>query len=240
MLDKLLSLKKLSLDKDRMPKHIAITIKGHYAWAKKNKKELSEVYEKGFGIIKRVINAQIKLGIPIMSLYLLSEILPKAEQFPIYSQSLINFLKSMKESSLLHENKIKISVLGKWYDLPGRIVEPIKELIDETRDYDTFFLNFCINYNGQEEIVDACKLIARKVRVEKLEPEAINKELIKESLYSSSFLPIDLIIISGYRKELSGLLLWDSAYSKVFFANMPWPEFEENDFLEAIVFFQKK
>lgn len=239
MLNKLLSIKKISLDKAKLPKHVAVTIKGHYAWAKKNKKDFDEVYAKGFGIVKNIIKTQVSLNIPIMTLYLLSENMPSLEQFPVYTEALVNFLKSLREDKILHDNKVKISVLGKWYDLPASVVEPIKALIEETKEYDNFFLNFCINYNGQEEIADACRLIARKVKAEKLEPEAIDKAVLKENLYSSSFLAPDLLIITGLRNELSGLLLWDSAYSRIFFANKPWPEFDQSDFLDALRFFQK-
>jgi len=239
VIDKLLHLNKIGLDKAKMPKHIAINIKGHYAWAKKRKKDIAETYANGFGVMKRLIKDQIDFEIPVVSLYLLSEQMPNSEQFQLYREKLVDFLSELREYQLIHENKVKISVWGKWYNLPSNIVEHIKFLIDETKDYDGFFLNLCINYNGQEEIVDACKLIARKVRAEKLEPEAISKELLKENLYCSAFLPPDLIIITGYRKELSGLLLWDAAFARLYFANKPWPEFKADDLIDALKFYQK-
>lgn len=240
MLDKILRIRRPSLDKTNTPMHIAVTIKGHYNWAKKNKKELSDVYREGFETVRKFISSQVELSVPIVTFYLLSENLPESEQFPIYTEQLISFLQSLKGSELLHKHKIKVSVLGKWYDLPGKIIEPIRNLIQETSDYDAFFVNFCINYNGQEEIVDACKLIARKVNSQKIEIDAIDKESIKDNLYCSAFLAPDVIIVSGQKNQLAGLLLWDSAYAKIFFTNKPWPEVTEKDFMEAIEFYQRK
>ena len=129
--------------------------------------------------------------------------------------------------------------MGKWYDIPGRAVDSIKSAIEETKDYDEFFLNFCVNYDGQEEIVDACKLVCRQVKAGKLEVESITKELIKENLYSSYYLPPDLIIKSGKKRSTCGFLLWDSAYSEIYFMDKYFPECKITDFLKAIDMYRK-
>jgi undecaprenyl diphosphate synthase len=135
---------------------------------------------------------------------------------------------------------VKVSVLGKWYDLNNRIVEPIKKLIEETKDYDNYFINFCINYNGQEEIVDACKLIARQISTGKTTIDAINREIIKDNIYSSYFLPPDIIIKTGQLKRTAGFLLWDSIYSEIFFVKKNWPEIEVKDIVEVIKEFKNE
>ena len=138
----------------------------------------------------------------------------------------------------LHKDQIKVSVIGKWYDLPERVVSPIREIVDSTKDYDKFFVNFCVNYDGHDEIVDACRLIARQVRSEKLDPESISSEIIKENLYTSYFISPDLIIENNH--EFSGILLWDSKNSIILFTNKEWHEYTKNDFLNAIEKFQNK
>ena len=145
----------------------------------------------------------------------------------------------LSESKLIHENKIKISILGKWYNLPGRVVDAIKKAINDTRDYDSFFVNFCINYDGQEEIVDAMKLIGMQIKAGRMDPELIDKDTIKESIYSSYFLPPDLMIKNGSRKETSGFLLWDSVNAKIYFTNKLWPDFDRTEFMDAIKDYQK-
>jgi len=220
-------------------KHLVITTHGIESWAKKEKKSVEEAYKKSFEILDNVINLQIEQNIPILTIYLMPESLRIKEEFPVFLNALVMFFEKLISSPHISNKKVKISLIGKWYDLPGRAVELIKEIIEETRDYDSFFLNLCINYNGQEEIVDACKLIARQVKAEKLDVDAINKETIKDNVYSSYFLPPDLIIKNGER-QTTGILLWDSPYSKLYFTNKPWPEFTKHDFYNAIKEYQKE
>ncbi|MBW2993613.1 undecaprenyl diphosphate synthase family protein, partial [Candidatus Woesearchaeota archaeon] len=139
----------------------------------------------------------------------------------------------------IHKNKIKISALGKWYDIPSRALDSIKETIAETKDYDTFFLNFCINYDGQAEIVDACKMIARQINANKLDVDSITKETIKDNIYASYFLPPDLLIKTGKKKTTSGILLWDSPNTEIFFTKKNWPDFSKSNLMSAVREFQK-
>ena len=109
---------------------------------------------------------------------------------------------------------------------------------EETRDYDQFFLNFCVNYDGQDEIVDACKLIGKKIQAEKMDPDSLSKDAIKENLYSSYFLPPELMIVMNGKKNLSGFLLWDSIQASIYFSDKNWSDFSANDMIKAIAQFQ--
>ena len=222
-----------------IPRHIAITMDGISEWAVKNKVSMEEANKKSFLILKSTINTQIKLAIPIITFYILPEYKKTTEEFTQLMDTTAEFFEGIASSELIKKNKIKVSVLGKWYDLPSRVVDLIKKAIDVTKDYDNFFVNFCINYDGQEEIVDACKLIAMQVKTGKLDPGSINKELIKENIYSSYFLPPDLVIKNGAKKETAGLLLWDSIHSQIYFTNKSWPDFDKVEFMYAIKEFQK-
>ena len=139
-------------------KHVAITTNGILKWALENKKSLEDAYKQSNLILKNTIKTQIKNKIPILTIYLLPTGLDNLEHFSIRVDSMLNLFNDLLESELIQSNKVKISAFGKWYDLPGRVVDPIKKLLDHTKDFDQFFVNFCINYNGQEEIVDACKI----------------------------------------------------------------------------------
>ena len=218
----------------RSIKHLAITTHGIEKWSRENKKPLEETYKKSFELIKQVIELQINNKIPILTIYLLPEKLKKEEEFPKFLDEFIAFFTMLKSSSLVHENKVKVSALGKWYDIPGRAVEPIKLIIEETKDYDSFFVNFCINYDGQEEIVDACRLLGRQIHAKKIDIDNISKETIKNNVYSSYFLPPDLMIKNGKLKTTSGLLLWDSVNAEIYFTSKNWPEFTMADFTAAV------
>lgn len=226
--------------KVKIPRHIAITMDGIEAWAIKNKLSLEEANRRSFLILRSTIKSQAKLDVPILTVYLLSENVNKdSDSYDIYLNFINSFFEEIYKSDLINENKIKISVLGKWYHLPGRVVENIKKSIEATKDYDSFFLNCCINYDGQEEIIDAFKLISRQIKAGKLDPELIDKEMVKENLYSSYFLPPDLIIKNGSRKDTSGILLWDSPKSKIYFTGKQWPDFDRTEFMDAIKDYQK-
>jgi undecaprenyl diphosphate synthase len=224
--------------KIRALNHLVITTHGVVSWAKKEKKPIEEAYKKSFEIVKETVQIQQEQNIPILTIYLMPESLKGKDEFPIFIKFMAEFFDRLISSEEIQKNKIKISVLGKWYDLPGGAVELIKEVIEETKDYDSFFLNFCINYSGQEEIVDACRLIARQVKAERLNVDLINKETVKDNVYSSYFLPPDLIIKNGIR-QTAGILLWDSPYSRIHFTDKLWPEFKKQDLLSAIREYQK-
>jgi len=211
-------------------KHVAISLDDVSAWCRKNNISFERGCGKYFKNIHDLLIIQIKLDIPILTIYILPDSIDKqSNEYLIYSDFIAGFFTALQSSSLLQEQKIKISVLGKWYKLPGKSVEAIKEVIEATSNYERFFANFCIDYDGQEEIVDACRLIARQVELGKIGPDMITKDTIKENTYSSYFLAPDIIFIYG-EKKLSSLLLWDSAFSYISFAEKSFMEFEEQDF----------
>ncbi len=240
MLDKVKDILKKEEDiiKFRLPRHIALVTKGKHLYAEKHKLPIEMVYEKSNIIIISTIASSVKLNIPVTTFHLLSTKTKELEHFSNIVDSLTEFFNDLSNKELIHKNKIKISVLGKWYDLPGKLVDSIKNLIDKTKEYDSYFVNFCINYDGQEEIIDAIKLISRQIKAGKLDPELITKEIIKENIYSSYFPPPNLIIING-PKRTSDLLLWDSPNEKAYFTNKLWPDFDRIELMDAIRDYQK-
>lgn len=208
------------------PNHLAFVCKGSVLWASKKKKNSHEGYKKSFKKIFDLIDFQIKKNIPITTHYLLPQEYDVDEDEDSLMDETNNFLNEALESELFHKNKIKVSIIGKWYSLPPKIIETIRRIIDETKDYDGFFVNFCINYDGQEEIVDACKMIARRVKLGKIDADAITKETIKDDLYSSYFLPPDFVFVTGKKRSLSGFLLWDTVDSEIIFTNKEFPDLD--------------
>jgi undecaprenyl diphosphate synthase len=226
--------------KFKVPSHIAITMEGINSWAVKNKVSLSEGHRRSFEVINNIIVNQVNLGIPMVTFYLLpGDIDRTSEEFSTTINAIKDFTDSIQNSEWLNANKIKVNFLGKWYDLPGNIVESIKKLVGATKENNEFFVNFCVNYDGHEEITNACRLIAFQVKGGKIDPQLITKESIKQNLYSSNLLPPELIIRNGYKKTNTGLLLWDTADSKLYFSNRLFPDFERIDFMDAIREFQK-
>ncbi len=226
----------VNIDKNNLPHHIALSVEGCREYAKKHNIPYDAANRQKFLNIRNIVKSCVKLGIPLFTFYILPT---STDDEADVVDSIVEFFDELNKCDFITENQVKISVLGKWYSLPGRLVEPIKSALENTKDYDKFFLNLCINYDGQEEIVDAAKLIARQVKAGKLDPESIGKSDIKDNIYASYFLPPDLIIKTGTSKKLDGFLLWDSPSAKVYFSNKPWPDFGKLSLLNAIEFFQK-
>ena len=217
-----------------IPKHIAISLDDISDWCRKNNISVDSTCEKFFRNLSKLLKLQVKLNFPMMTIYLLSDNPQRSpEEYILISDFISDFFNKLFENSLVSEQQIKISIFGKWYKLPGKSVESLKNIIEATKDYRNFFANFCINYDGQEEIVDACRLIAKQVELGKIDSNMITKENIRENLYSSYFLPPDIIIIYG-EKKLRSFLMWDSVDSKIIFADKSWMEFEEED-IESLI-----
>jgi undecaprenyl diphosphate synthase len=172
-------------------------------------------YERIFSNLKTVMELQLEKDIRILTIGMPD----------IPEQSLIEFFKFYIKKDYLNKGRIKFSIIGKWYDLPGNLLDVVKELMDETRDYDSFFLNFAINYDGQQEIVDACRILCRQVDAGKADLDKIDKSSIKNNLYASYFVPPDLIIATGRERKLKGFLLWDSVNSRIDFTGKDFVDF---------------
>lgn len=204
--------------------HIAFICKDSAAWALKKKKKLYEGYRASFKKINDIIGIQIKKNIPISTVLISPKNLEQPNEYSVLVDELVVFMDELGKNKIIHENKIKISILGKWYEMPPRLIESIKRLIDQTKEYDEYFLNLCINYDGQEEIVDAAKMVARRVKLGKIDPENITKDAIKDDLYSSYFMPPDIIFVSGKKHSTYGFLLWDSVDSEIVFLDKAFCE----------------
>lgn len=212
------------------PRHIAMTVEDNYLWQKKNKKSAEDTFAKRDSLLHELIREQVQRLVPILTVLLL----PLGRRDELELESLERFFSELKHNPAIHRNQMRVSIMGKWYDLPGILVEEIKDVIGETKHYDRYFLNFCVNYDGQEEIVDSCKLIVRSVVARKLSISEVTKQTIKDNLYSSYFLPPDLIIKTGLKRTWSTLLLWDCPNAHVFFAGKVFNDFTISDLTRAI------
>jgi undecaprenyl diphosphate synthase len=215
-------------------RHIALSLDGVDKWAKDHDQDLLTAWNESFLAVKEIVSLQVKEDIPILTFNVLPMESKENDFFPLIVDSLVEFFNYLSSWNFINENQIKISFLGKWYDMPGRLVEAIKKITVETKDYDKFFVNFCINYDGQKELIDSFRIIARKIKSSNLDPDFITKEEVKDNIYSSYFIPPEVIIITGKKKFLGGFLLWDSVNSKVYFSDKLWPDIKIDDLKEII------
>jgi undecaprenyl diphosphate synthase len=215
----------------KIPKHVAINTSRIKNYSEKNNIPLARAASLNIKRIKEAINNQVKYDIPILTIKLQT----KNEEV---RKALTKFFKELPENEAIHKNKTRVYIIGEWYDLEQEMVEALKRCMEQTKDYDHYFLNFCIRYDGQQEILSAVRIIGKQIQAGRYEPEDIHEETIKQNLYSSYFVPPDLIIENSPR--YSGLLLWDSKKAIIYYSNKYWLEFEKKDFDKALAFYNKE
>ncbi len=207
--------------KPYVPKHIIINL----GFPKRDELDEKDAHQKNIDKIIEIVKSQVELDIPIMTISL--DNWDHIKHTMVIHEFLDVTLKEYAE-----KNRIRTTFLGHWYGLPGMIVEAMKRLINATYEFDQFFLNFCVNYDGQQEIADACKVIITKGELKKIDKDSIGPEMIKEHIYSSYFLPPDLII--ELEPRLSGTFLWDSKGARIVFLNKRFDEVTKADITKSI------
>ncbi len=225
--------------------HVGIIMDGNRRFAKRLMLEPWRGHEWGSKKFEEVLDWCIEVGIKHVTLYALS-----IENLSGRPREELEFLfKLMKDvakgvvddkNHKVHTNKVRVNVIGKTELLPPDLRNVIREAMELTKGYSNFFLNFCVAYGGRQELTEAVKKIVDKVERKEINAGDINEEVIKDNLYTSGMPDPDLIIRTGGEKRLSNFLLFQSAYSELYFTDKTWPEFRKEDFLDAIKDFQDR
>lgn len=221
--------------KDKLPRHVGLILDGNRRWAKKRNLNLNLGHLEGYETLRKILFSFLDLGIKYLSVFALSNenVKKRSPQELQYIYGLIiNVIDVISNDPVIKEEKVKINVIGRLSLLPPDVREKINELIETTKDHDQKFLNICIMYDGQEEIVDAVK----KILDDKINPKDINIELIKNYLYTKDFPELDYIIRTGMEDgaRISGFLLWDASYAEFRFRDDYWPDYNEEMLVEDI------
>ena len=213
--------------------HVAIIMDGNGRWGLKERNSRNYGHLKGLNTVQMVIKSSISQKIPFLTLYTFSTDNWKRPE------NEINFLfdlirKSLKKNlKKINKQGIKIKIIGKKRGLPNDIINTINLIESKTAKNKRIFLNIALNYGSKEEIINAFKnLISDKNR-------KINIENLEKKLYTKNSPPPDILIRTGGAKRLSNFLLWQLAYTEIFFLDKLWPDFNENDFNNIILRFKK-
>lgn len=233
------------MNKENLPKHIAIIPDGNRRWARQRKLAPWHGHFAGAEATKELLETAFDLGIKYVSIWggSLDNLTkrPKAEVkflFKIYEQ----YFRKLAKSKEICENKVKVNVFGRWSEiLPKKGVEVIKELMGITKNYNQYLLNFFIGYNGTDEMLEAIKGILKKSQAK--ERIKVSPQLLKEHLWTSDLPPVDLLIRTGLQNDphnSTGFMMWHCANSQLYFAKEFYPDFNKQAFLKAIRDFQKR
>ncbi|MHA1620313.1 MAG: polyprenyl diphosphate synthase [Promethearchaeota archaeon] len=221
---------------DRLPKHIGIVLDGNRRWVKRQGiRDTLKGHKAGYDTLRKILNTFFDIGIQYLSIFALStENVKKRSKREIsyLFNLLIQGVQDISEEPLVHEKEVRIKVIGRIDELPIDIQQSIEKVNEATKQYSNLFINICINYDGQEELLDAVKdIVTQGYKV-----EDISKETIKKSLYTHDFPELDYLIRTGMEDgaRISGFLLWDASYAEFRFRTDLWPDYDETMLLEDL------
>lgn len=218
----------------KVPKHVGIIMDGNGRWAIKNNRERNYGHKKGVEVAENVIEWSKEFGVDYLTLYTFSQEnwkRPK-EEIEFLFELIIRYFE--ENLNRIIENGVKISFLGKIDDLPKSLKDTCKEIQNISKNNTEFNLILALNYGGKQEIVDAVNKIIKEGK------EEITIEDMERNLYLPHLPNPDLIIRTGGEVRLSNFLLWESAYSELYFTKTLWPDFSYEEYLNALKDYSKR
>ena len=228
------------IDKNNLPKHVAIIMDGNGRWAKSRGEERTFGHKSGVTSVRNAISACDKVGIEYLTLYTFS-----TENWNRPSDE-VNTLMSLLSETLLEEAEelfskgIRLHVIGEIEKLPFLVKEQLLNVVDLTKNNTKSNLVLALSYGSQREILNAVKEIAQEVKEGKISTEDIDEKLFENHLYTKDLPPVDLLIRTSGEVRISNFLLWQIAYAELQFLDIFWPDFQEEHLYQCIVNYQNK
>lgn len=221
--------------KEKLPLHIGFTPDGNRRWSYNKGVSTNVGHYRGYEVVRSILLACFHVGIKYLSLYALSleNAKKRSPEELKYIYKIIKLaVETVKKEPIVTEERIKFNVIGRLELLPKDVRDKMNEIVEYTKDFDGAYVNVLVMYDGQTEIVDAMK----KILTNKVNPEDINRKLIKNYLYTKDFPELDYLIRTGMSDgaRISGFLLWDASYAEFKFRNEFWPEYNEDLLIEDL------
>ena len=228
------------IDKELMPKHIAIIMDGNRRWAKEKGLDPKIGHKAGAEVLEKIASFANEIGLKYLTVYAFSTENWKRTREEVGALMILlnNYLdKFLNKESL---RNIKIRVLGNIENLDKGLRENICKIVEKSKNNTGLTLNIAFNYGGRDEIVRAVKNISEKVKNDEIAIKQIDEMLVQDNLYTVDEPDPDLLIRPGGELRISNFLLWQLAYTEFLFIDKYWPDFSEEDLLEAIMEFEKR
>ena len=209
--------------------HVAFIMDGNGRWGQKKNKGRNFGHFNGVETVKKIVKKSFKLKIPIITFYVFSTEnwrRPKSEINFLF-KLIINYFR--QELDTVISNGIKINIIGKINRLPSKIKISLKDVVKKTKKNKRIIVNLAINYGSRDEIVNACKKVKGR----------INGRSLSKNLYTQRLPNPDILIRTGGHKRLSNFMLWQLAYTEIYFIDKLWPDFNSKDFERIIKNFKK-
>jgi len=218
----------------KIPKHIAIIMDGNGRWANQKGKQRLTGHREGIESVRDVVNAASLIGVKHLTLYAFS--IENWKRPPLEVNGLMKLLEMFlkKEIDELDENQVVINTIGKINSLPKNVQAILRDSFERTKDNTGLHLNLAISYGSRWDIMRALQMIALDVRSGKLSPEDLTEELFSSYLQTADIPDPDLLIRTSGEYRISNFLLWELAYSEIYFTEKLWPEFRRVDLYDSL------
>lgn len=228
------------INRDNLPKHVAIIMDGNGRWAKQRGYLRALGHENGTKSVRTVVETAVKLGIKNLTLYAFSSEnwnRPKLE-IKVLMNILINSLQDELET--LNSNNIRLNSIGNLTLLPKSAQKKLQEVVETTKNNSKMVLTLALSYGSRDELIDMVKNISYKVKSNIISIDSINESIINQHLYTHDLPEVDLLIRTSGEHRISNFLLWQIAYSELYFTDVLWPDFNDDHLYEAIISYQKR
>lgn len=228
------------IDKDKLPKHIAIIMDGNGRWAKEKGLPRIDGHRAGMKSVKTTVKLCGELGIKVLTLYAFSTenwTRPKKE-INTLMRILHEYLS--RETDELHQNNVKLYFIGRIDELPKLVQQDLKWAKEKTSNNTGLLLNVALNYSGRVDIIEAVKKLILDIENKKCKKEDINEIMFEKYLYTASLPEPDLLIRTSGEMRISNFLLWQIAYTEIYVTPTYWPDFSRKHLLSAIIDYQKR
>lgn len=227
------------LDKQRIPQHVAIIMDGNGRWAKQRGKQRVFGHREGTDSVKKVVQAAGKIGVKYLTIYAFStENWNRPEQ---EISGLMSLLMSGIKNELdkMHDNNVKLTVIGDQSNMPANVQKSIKKAIEKTKNNTGLNIVIALSYSARWEILKAVNEIVKDSKSGILENE-IDADTFSNYLTTTNIPDPDLLIRTSGEVRISNFLLWQISYSELYFTDILWPDFKEEQFYEAIYNYQQR
>ena len=226
------------LDKKRIPTHIAIIMDGNGRWAKERGKERSFGHQAGGDTVRRITSECVRLGVKFLTLYTFSTENWSRPETEI--AALMGLVLSSLEDEIFMKNNVRFQVVGDMQRLPQSVQDNLRETMEHTAQNTAMTMVVALSYSSRWELTKAAKSIASDVKAGVLQLEDITEELMNQRLETAFMPDPELLIRTGGELRISNYMLWQIAYSELYFCDTYWPDFNEADLHQAIASYQAR
>ena len=225
--------------KNNTPNHVAIIMDGNGRWAKSNSKSRLMGHKKGVESVREIIDCSKNIGVKSLTLYTFSKDNWQRPKNEVLGLMNLLYFTLKNEMNTFKKNGLRVTYIGDISFFPNKVINIIEETVNATKDNTILNLNLALGYSSRQEIINIVKIISKKVYNNQIKLEDIDTAMFSNALNEKNHLgDPDLLIRTGGELRISDFLLWQIAYSEIFFSKKYWPDFDKDEYMKAILNFR--